>query len=80
MEKFESFAGSGIKAQVNGKIVFTGKEKLLKDNGVDISAGSEVIKNLVEEGKTLSLLAVDGIFAGIIAAVPTRLNQRQKGQ
>lgn len=71
MEKFESFAGSGIKAQVNGKVVLAGKEKLLKDNGVDISAGSEVIKKLVEEGKTLSLLAVDGIFAGLIAAADT---------
>src|SRR3989339_1455102 len=71
MEKFESFAGLGIKAQVNGKVVLAGKEKLLKDSGVDISAGSEIIKKLVEEGKTLSLLAVDGIFAGLIAAADT---------
>jgi len=71
MEKFESFAGSGIKAQVNGKVVLAGKEKLLQDNGVDISKGFEIIKKLVEEGKTLSLLAVDGIFAGLIAAADT---------
>ena len=71
MEKFESFAGSGIKAQVNGKVILAGKEKLLKDSGVDILAGSEIIKKLVEEGKTLSLLAVDGIFAGLIAAADT---------
>ena len=68
MEKFESFAGLGIKAQVNGKVVLVGKEKLLQSAGVDISAGSEIIKKLVEEGKTLSLLAVDGIFAGLVAA------------
>ena len=71
MEKFESFAGLGIKAQVNGKVVLAGKEKLLKDSEVDISAGAEIIKKLVEEGKTLSLLAVDGIFAGLIAAADT---------
>ena len=71
MEKFESFAGSGVKAQVNGKVILAGKEKLLKDSGVDISAGAEIIKKLVEEGKTLSLLAVDGIFAGLIATADT---------
>ena len=45
MEKFESFAGSGIKAQVNGKVILAGKEKLLKDNGVDIFKGADIIKN-----------------------------------
>ena len=30
----------GVKAQVNGKIILAGKERLLKDSGVDISAGS----------------------------------------
>ena len=30
---FESFAGSGVKAQVNGKVVLAGKEKVLKDSG-----------------------------------------------
>ena len=77
MEKFESFAGSGVKAQVNGKVILAGKERLLKDNGVDISAGAEVMKKLVEEGKTLSLLAVDGIFADL-SRRPTRLSRRQK--
>ena len=71
MEKFESFADSGIKAQVSGKILLVGKEKLLEENGVDISKGAEIIKKLVEEGKTLSLLAVDGIFAGLIATADT---------
>lgn len=71
MEKFESFAGLGVKAQVSGKVILAGKEKLLKENGVDISIGSEIIKKLVEEGKTLSLLAVDGIFAGLVAAADT---------
>lgn len=71
VEKFESFAGLGIKAQINGKIILAGKEKLLEENGVDMSKGLEMINSLVEEGKTLSLLAVDGIFAGIIAAADT---------
>lgn len=68
MEKFESFVGLGVKAQINGQTILAGKEKFLKDNNVDISEGAEVIKKLTEEGKILSLLAVGGIFAGTIAA------------
>ena len=71
VEKFESFAGLGVKAQVNGKIILAGKEKLMKDNGVDISKGIETMNKLSEEGKTLSLLAVNRIFAGIIAVADT---------
>lgn len=68
MEKFESFVGLGVKAQINGQTILAGKEKFFKDNNVDISEGAEIIKKLTEEGKILSLLAVGGIFAGTIAA------------
>lgn len=68
IEKFESFAGLGIKAQINGKTILAGKEKLLKDNGVDVSKGIGFAEKLIKEGKILKLLAVDGVFAGIIVA------------
>ncbi|MEK7131072.1 MAG: HAD-IC family P-type ATPase [Patescibacteria group bacterium] len=71
VEKFESFAGLGIKAQVNGKTILAGKEKLLKDNEVDVSKGGGVVEKLIGEGKTLKLLAVDGVFAGMIATADT---------
>lgn len=70
--KFESIAGYGLKAIINGKIVFAGKEKLLKDNS--IAVGDEerkILDGLAEQGKTLSLLAIDGRLAGIIAAADT---------
>lgn len=68
LEKFESIAGYGLRAVINGKAVFAGKEKLLSDNGVDMGPAQEVIIRLSGEGKTLSLLAVDGHVAGVIAA------------
>jgi len=71
VEKFESFAGLGIKAQVNGKTILAGKEKLLKDNEVDVSKGGGVMEKLIGEGKILKLLAVDGVFAGMIAVADT---------
>lgn len=68
LEKFESIAGYGLRAVINGKTVFAGKEKLLLDNGVDMGRAQSAIDRLSREGKTLSLLAVDGKVAGVIAA------------
>ncbi len=68
MENFESIAGYGLKARIAGKIVLAGKEKLLRDNGVATEPMRNILNQLAGEGKTLSLLAVDGIFSGVIAA------------
>ena len=78
IENFESIAGYGLKARIAGKIILAGKEKLLKDNGIDTEFKREILDRLSEEGKTLSLLAVDGVFAGVIAAAdPLRLNSKK---
>ena len=68
IEKFESSAGHGLKAIIKGQIVYAGKEKLLRDNQIDTFAGKETVDRLAAEGKTLSLLAVDGKLTGIVAA------------
>jgi len=68
ISKFESIAGHGLKAVINGKIVLAGKEKLLADNNVGLENAREILDRLAAEGKTLSLTAVEGRFAGIIAA------------
>ncbi|MEK7507103.1 MAG: copper-translocating P-type ATPase, partial [Patescibacteria group bacterium] len=67
-EKFESVAGYGLRAIIKDKVVYAGKEKFLLDNHIDTSFGQAIINRLASEGKTLSLLAVDGKFAGIVAA------------
>ncbi len=78
MENFESIAGYGLKARINGKIVLAGKEKLLRDNGVATESERAILDRLAGEGKTLSLLAVDGVFAGVIAAAdPSRANSKK---
>ena len=72
IEKFESVAGYGLKAVIKGMLILAGKEKLLTDNGVVIEDDARVvIDRLVGEGKTLSLIAVDSKFAGVVAAADT---------
>ncbi len=68
---FQSIAGFGIKGTVDGKIVFSGKEKLFTDNGVDTRPQRDTIDRLASQAKTLSLLSVDGKLAGIVAVADT---------
>lgn len=78
MENFESIAGHGLKARIAGKTVLAGTEKLLRDNGVAAETARNILDRLAGEGKTLSLLAVDGIFAGVVAAAdPPRANSKK---
>ncbi|MBI3671816.1 copper-translocating P-type ATPase [Candidatus Azambacteria bacterium] len=67
IEKFESVAGYGIKAMIFGKEILAGKEKFLTDKKIDITEAAASLDKLASEGKTLSLLAVDGKLAGVVA-------------
>jgi len=71
IEKFESIAGHGLKAIIDGKVVLAGNEKLLVDYKVDIGNARATLDRLASEGKTLSLIAVDGKLAGVVAAADT---------
>jgi len=78
MENFESIAGYGLKARIAGKIILAGKEKLLRDNGITTEPMKNILDRLAGEGKTLSLLAVGGVFAGVVAAAdPPRANSKK---
>ena len=58
--------------------MLAGKEKLLKDNEVDIEKEHEAINKLSSEGKTLSLLAIEGVLAGVVAVADTIKPNSQK--
>ena len=66
-----SIAGFGIKGVIDEKQIFSGKEKLLLDNNIDTKTGRTVVDKLASEGKTLSLLSIDGKFAGVVAVADT---------
>ena len=66
VSNFESISGFGLKGKVDGKQVLSGKEKLLTDNGINTVGQRGEIDTLATEGKTLSVMAVDGKLAGVI--------------
>lgn len=67
VEKFSSISGHGIEAVVEGKHVLVGNLKLMKDRGVDPSLLQSEIDRLLNDGKTLMLIAIDGKMGGIVA-------------
>ncbi|KKU18748.1 MAG: hypothetical protein UX29_C0019G0007 [Parcubacteria group bacterium GW2011_GWA2_46_10] len=78
LQSFTSVAGHGLKGVIDEKNILAGKEKLLENNGVDIEKEHEAIDKLSSQGKTLSLLAVDGVLAGVVAVADTIKPNSQK--
>lgn len=68
IEQFRSLSGLGLEAIIEGKKVLVGTERLFGDKHVLIgNKEKEISSKLFAEGKTLSLIAVDGSLVGMIA-------------
>jgi Cu2+-exporting ATPase len=68
VEQFLSLSGSGLEAVIDGKKILVGTERLQQDKKVLIGDKEKAIaERLLREGKTISMVAVDGAFAGMIA-------------
>ena len=66
-EAFDAVPGHGIKATYEGKEILVGNRKLMEREGVDISQLNERIESLENEGKTVMIVAYDGMAIGLIA-------------
>ncbi|MDQ3927582.1 MAG: copper-translocating P-type ATPase, partial [Chloroflexota bacterium] len=64
---FEALSGRGVRARVEGKTLLVGTARLMAENYVDLTPLQTEISRLLSEGKTISILAVDGKAAGVIA-------------
>jgi Cu2+-exporting ATPase len=66
--EFENVTGLGLKGNVAGKAVLVGRKKLLEEMGVSLAGVQETEKDLLSKARTLMYVAIDGKFAGILAA------------
>ena len=71
VSNFESISGYGLKGTINGKQVFSGKEKLLTDNDINTGSQRDQIDALATQGKTLNVMAVDGKIVGVTGVADT---------
>ncbi|MDO8610472.1 MAG: copper-translocating P-type ATPase [bacterium] len=67
VEQFKSISGHGIEATVEGKYVLVGNMKLMKDRNIETPLIQNEIDKLLDQGKTLMAIAIDGKIAGVIA-------------
>jgi Cu+-exporting ATPase len=68
---FEALPGRGVKCIVENKKVLLGNRKLMQELNVPTDEVEADQLTLESEGKTVMVLAVDGVAAGLIAAMDT---------
>ena len=67
VESFENIPGYGVNARVAGVNVLVGADRMMVQNGIEVSALSGESNRLGDEGKTPLYAAIDGKLAAIIA-------------
>lgn len=70
-EGFQSIAGHGLEARVDGRQVLIGNQKLMGDRRVDLDGLMERAEELAQRGQTPMFVALDGVAAGIISVADT---------
>jgi len=70
-DEFEAIPGHGIRATISGKEIFVGTRKLMTDNNIDVINAEDNLKTYETDGKTAMLIAIDGIYRGIVAVADT---------
>ncbi len=66
VDQFRSLSGLGLEAVVDGKHILIGTERLFHDKDIGTESMEENIGKLLANGKTLSIVAVDNVPAGLI--------------
>jgi len=69
-EHFEMIPGQGVRARIDGKTVLAGNPKLLAEQGVPVGSVPAADTHL-QQGCTVTYVAIDGTFAGFIALSDT---------
>ena len=67
VSKFNAIAGHGVEAQVDGKTLLFGNEKLMRERNIALADNVEKAQVLASEAKTPMYFAVNNQFAAIIA-------------
>ncbi len=70
-DEFEAVPGKGVRASIHGRRVIIGTLKMLFENGIETKESHKALDVLLEQGKTVVLMAVDGILTAAIAVSDT---------
>ncbi|MBD2847028.1 copper-translocating P-type ATPase [Paenibacillus sp. IB182496] len=70
-DEFESLPGYGIRAVVGGREVLAGTRRLMERRGIALGEAQARLSELEAQGKTAMPVAVDGVYAGLVAVADT---------
>ncbi len=70
-ERFTAIAGHGIQAEVDGKTILIGNQRLMERESVDITSLEEALDCLQNEAKTPVIIAIEGQAAGLFGIADT---------
>lgn len=71
-DSFAALPGRGIEAEVAGKHILVGTRRLMQEKGILLPASVEYdLEKLESQGKTVMLMAVDGLLAATLAVADT---------
>ncbi|WP_285889262.1 cation-translocating P-type ATPase [Paenibacillus glycanilyticus] len=70
-ESFEALPGFGIRAVAEGQSILIGTRRLMEQEGIQAAETYPVMADLEHAGKTAMLVAINGQYAGMIAAADT---------
>ena len=71
IDGFESLGGRGVRARVEGRSVLVGTRRLLDESGISVDPIRAKLDELLRAGKTLTIVAIDGAIAGVVAVQDT---------
>jgi len=71
IEDFEALGGRGVRARVDGRALLVGTRRLMEEQGVDLAPLRQRLDELLGAGKTLTIVAIDGAVAGVVAVQDT---------
>jgi Cu+-exporting ATPase len=64
---FAAAGGNGVEAKINARWVRVGKPGWFSEQGIDLAAMAERIESLQAEGKTVMVVAEEGVLCGLVA-------------
>jgi P-type Cu+ transporter len=77
-DSFEAIPGKGVKAGIQDKKVLIGTRSLMQEVSIDFKVWEEQLSMLQDNGKTIVLMAVDGIAAAALALTDEIKNTSNK--
>ncbi|MFB3132346.1 MAG: heavy metal translocating P-type ATPase, partial [Rhodothermales bacterium] len=70
-DAFQSTTGKGVRASVEGRAVLVGSLDFLSEEGIEMEAGADWVREKEQDGRTVIGAAADGRLIGLVALADT---------